>query len=175
QEKREDEAAVQIQCWYRALTSRAHLSQLATSKALEELKQHEAAKLVQQTYCKYKTRVEAANIKNEHLEEVRRMASLENWAATAIQALARGAFGREKARQRKLKHMARWKEMYDAERGVNFYYSKVTGEVRWRCPQDFLELLPRQACGNCSEFEAFSECLNCGEFFCLPCFEKVRS
>lgn len=50
---------------------------------------------------------------------------------------------------------------------------QVTGEVRWRRPQDFLELLPRPACGDCAGFEAFLECASCGEFFCSACFAKV--
>ncbi|CAM9343847.1 unnamed protein product [Ectocarpus fasciculatus] len=51
---------------------------------------------------------------------------------------------------------------------------QVSGEIRWRRPQDFLELLPRPSCGDCCLFEAFSECADCGEFFCSACYRKVH-
>ncbi|CAN0587618.1 unnamed protein product, partial [Ectocarpus sp. 12 AP-2014] len=84
-----------------------------------------------------------------------------------------GAAGRGRAAARRIEHMGRWKEMYDEERGATFYYNKVSGEIRWRRPQDFLELLPRPSCGDCCLFEAFSECADCGEFFCSACYRKV--
>ena len=49
----------------------------------------------------------------------------------------------------------------------------MCGEIRWRRPQDFFELLPRPACGDCGLFEAFSECADCGEYFCSVCYQKV--
>lgn len=58
-------------------------------------------------------------------EEVRAMARLEEWGVTRIQALARGAAGRSAALARRLEHMGRWKEMYDEDRGVHFYYNKA--------------------------------------------------
>lgn len=69
--------------------------------------------------------MEAAGAKKSHEEEVRAMSRLENWTATRIQALVRGAAGRAAAAARKLEHMARWKEMYDEDKDVNFYYNKV--------------------------------------------------
>ncbi|CAN0057132.1 unnamed protein product [Scytosiphon promiscuus] len=51
---------------------------------------------------------------------------------------------------------------------------QISGEIRWRRPQDFLELLPRPPCGDCGLFEAFSECADCGEFFCSACNRKVH-
>ena len=52
-------------------------------------------------------------------------------------------------------------------------FDQVCGEIRWRRPQDFLELLPRPACGDCGLFEAFSECADCAEYFCSVCYQKV--
>ena len=66
----------------------------------------------------------AANM--DHEDEVLAMAKLEIWAATRIEALARGAKGRAKATARRLEHMGRWKEMFDEERGASFYYSQVS-------------------------------------------------
>jgi hypothetical protein len=86
------------------------------------------------------------------------MAQLEEWGATTIQSLVRGKAGRRKAHEMKLVHMARWKEMVDEDKGIPFYYNKITGEMRWRRPQDFLELLPRPVCSNCEQFEGEQQC-----------------
>ncbi len=81
------------------------------------------------------------------------MAKVEYWGASTIQALFCGFQGRKRAREFRLKYMGRWKEMYDEEKGTVFYYNKIDGEVRWRCPQDFLELLPHSICGECDAYE----------------------
>lgn len=55
----------------------------------------------------------------------------------------------------------RWKELQDEKTGRRFYYNKISGEVRWRTPQDVLDLMPRPVCGDCNYFEAVIECANC--------------
>lgn len=82
------------------------------------------------------TRVEAAAAKRKHEDEVRAMSRLEDWAATRIQALVRGRFGRARARAEKLEHMGRWKEMYDEDRGANFYYNKVRADQQMEEQKD---------------------------------------
>lgn len=69
--------------------------------------------------------MQAAATKRNHEDDVRAMARLEDWAATRIQALTRGATGRARAAARTVEHMGRWKEMFDEEQGVNFYYNKA--------------------------------------------------
>ncbi len=81
------------------------------------------------------------------------MAKLEYWGASTVQALFRGYQGRKWAHECRIKYMGRWKEMYDDEKGTVFYYNKFDGEVRWRRPHDFLELLPRQICDECDAYE----------------------
>ena len=78
-----------------------------------------------QSYRRYRIRLDAVASKKKHEDDVRAMSRLEDWAATHIQALARGAAGRAVAAARRVEHMARWKEMYDDERGAHFYYNKV--------------------------------------------------
>jgi hypothetical protein len=51
---------------------------------------------------------------------------------------------------------------------------KVTGESRWKKPQELLDLEPRPLCSNCSKFDAQLECKVCDEFFCTSCFESVH-
>lgn len=79
-----------------------------------------------QSYRRYRIRLDAVASKKKHEDEVRAMSRLEDWAATLIQALARGKAGRAAAAARRVEHMARWKEMYDEDRGAHFYYNKVT-------------------------------------------------
>ncbi len=81
------------------------------------------------------------------------MAKAEYWAASTIQALFRGFQGRKWARKCRLEYMGRWKEIYDKEKGTVSYYNQNNGEVRWRRPQDFLELLPHPICGECEAYE----------------------
>lgn len=69
--------------------------------------------------------MEALQAKRDREKEVIAMARLEDWAATRIQALARGAAGRARAKARRLEHKARWRELFDEERGAVFYYNKV--------------------------------------------------
>lgn len=68
------------------------------------------------------------------------MSRLEDWAATRIQALARRAAGRTLAAARRLEHMARWKEMYDEEKGAYFYYNKVGWAATPRGPLEIFFL-----------------------------------
>lgn len=69
--------------------------------------------------------MEALQAKRNREEEILAMARLEDWAATRIEALVRGATGRAKAKARRLEHKARWRELFDEERGAVFYYNKV--------------------------------------------------
>ncbi|CAN0132260.1 unnamed protein product [Ascophyllum nodosum] len=172
--ERQTAAAIRLQCWRRLTASRALITILAKSRQLQQVHEQNGARTIQQFYRRYKIKMERLAANMDHEDEVLAMAKLEIWAATRIQALARGAKGRAKATARRLEHMGRWKEMFDEERGASFYYSQVSGEIRWRRPQEVLELLPRPPCGDCGYFEAFSECADCGEFFCSACFQKVH-
>eukprot|EP00903_Cladosiphon_okamuranus_P013484 g12559.t1 len=122
--EREKSAALRLQCWQRLVTSKKLLGLLIMKKKMREVQEGNAAKQIQQSYRRYKIRVEAHARKKNHEDEVRAMSRLEDWAATRIQALARGKAGRGKAAARRLEHMGRWKEMYDQDRGANFYYNK---------------------------------------------------
>ncbi|CAM9135908.1 unnamed protein product [Pylaiella littoralis] len=84
--EREKGAALSLQCWHRLIRSKTLRSVLAVNKQLREIKQHNAAKTVQQAFRKYKIRGEAQARKKRHEDEVRAMSRLEDWAATRIQA-----------------------------------------------------------------------------------------
>eukprot|EP00953_Heterococcus_sp_UTEX-ZZ885_P008746 5205-Heterococcus_DN1.PRE.1 len=77
----------------------------------------------QSYYSSYRVRAAARRVKQEKLQEVMRMAQLERWAATKLQCNWRAAAGRQKFKARKLKYMARWKEMFDKDK----QYTSIDG------------------------------------------------
>jgi hypothetical protein len=113
-------------------------------------------------------------LKAEKDEYDARMAEVERWASSTIQALYRGHCGRIRAVAVRDEKRARWKEMFDEDSRRPFFYNQITGEIRWRRPQDLLELMPRPLCGNCEYFEASLECSVCQEFFCAECHQTVH-
>ena len=56
----------------------------------------------------------------------------------------------------------------------HYYYNKFSGEVRWRKPQDLLNLMPKPRCSDCQYFQAAIECAECQEFFCNQCWCMVH-
>lgn len=78
-----------------------------------------------------------------------------------IQACIRRFHAQSRFRRLKTERKGRWKELLDEKSGRKFYYNKVSGEVRWRTPQDVLDLQPRPGCGDCNVFEAAMECAHC--------------
>ena len=56
------------------------------------------------------------------------------------------------------------KELYDPENSVGSSITR-TGEIRWRIPQDLLDLIPVPKCDNCGFYEAVLECAVCNEVY----------
>jgi hypothetical protein len=108
------------------------------------------------------------------VDRIKEKVQLELWAASKIQALYRGVVGRLLFDQRVIEKKGIWKELFDEEKKKRFFYNKLTGEVRWRMPQDLLDLIPRPKCDNCSFYEAGVECSFCNEFFCSQCWDQVH-
>ncbi len=102
------------------------------------------------------------------------MADLENWGSTTIASAWRGKIGRDTARNKKLAKKARWKEMWSDAEMRKFYYNQISGEIRYRKPQDLLDLMRRPICSNCEFYEARMECAQCSEFFCNQCWDSVH-
>ncbi|KAG5186513.1 hypothetical protein JKP88DRAFT_309838 [Tribonema minus] len=178
--RREAATAVVQLTWLRLKASaRRRCRELQEERAARGVRRSAAAVVIQRFVRDKRTRRCAALLRLSHIQELMRLARLQQWAAAKLQSVWRGHRGRcafrvGAAAARKEEHMARWKEMYDAERQVPFYYNQITGEVRWRRPQDLLELMPRPACSNCEAFEAYTECASCGEYFCTGCWDKVH-
>jgi hypothetical protein len=110
----------------------------------------------------------------EYLNMIRNSAQLEMWAVCKIQAAYRGFKGRKYASESLRLKKGKWKELFDEEKQARFFYNKITGEIRWRMPQDLLDLIPRPCCDNCSFYEGCVECYICNEVYCTQCFEQVH-
>jgi len=52
--------------------------------------------------------------------------------------------------------------------------NKITGESRWRMPQDLLDLEVRPICNNCEYCNAQIECADCHEYFRSKCWDAVH-
>lgn len=120
-------------------------------------------------------RLELKELKAQRDEAVRLRVRTEYNAINKIQALYRGNKGREYFDSAMKQKKGKWKELMDDETQKRFFYNKLTGEIRWRMPQDLLDLIPRPVCDNCERFEAGVECGVCNEFFCHACWDQVHA
>lgn len=68
----------------------------------------------------------------------------------------------------------KWKELFDEDTQRRYFYNKLTGEIRWRMPQDLLDLIPKPLCDNCATCNALVECFICNEVYCEECFTSVH-
>ena len=50
----------------------------------------------------------------------------------------------------------------------------MTGESRWRKPQEILDMEIEPICSNCDFYKAQIECSDCSEFFCNTCWDAVH-
>lgn len=119
-------------------------------------------------------RRQLAMLKEKRLEYLKQRFKIESQAATQIASCWRGHLGRSKARSALKVRKTRWKKMWSDEDSRYFFYNQITGESRWRIPQDLLDLEPTPICENCDYYEAKFECASCNEFFCGSCWDAVH-
>ena len=172
--EQESKAALIMQrAWRRKAAQKLIEAMKAEKKRMERLRESMAS-LIERWWRGVIARREAAELKKQYLAQLRRMADLENWGATMIAACWRGKGGRDLWRERVWQKKARWKEMWSEEEARKFYYNQISGEIRYRKPQDLLDLMKRPICSNCEFYEARVECSNCTEFFCHQCWDSVH-
>ena len=109
-----------------------------------------------------------------HIEMLKQRVGLEMWAIVKIQCVFRGFRGRMYFDQVLRDKKGKWKELYDEDKKRRFFYNKTTGEIRWRMPQDLLDLIPRPQCDNCLFYEAGLECAICNEVYCQQCWDQIH-
>ncbi|KAE9136878.1 hypothetical protein PF010_g1509 [Phytophthora fragariae] len=178
QNKRENDAAVRLQAAWKRRKARIEVNLMRLARDLQLQKLVDAALMVQTNWRGRHGRLEAQALQQSAMEKLAQLLTIQNHAVTFVQAHYRGWKGREKYREAQLNKKKRWKEIIRPENGEKFYYNRVTGEVRFRRPQDVLDLLPKPLCENCelpTTSEATMECKDCGEMFCGTCWTNVHS
>lgn len=173
-EERKRKASITIQCFYRVyrakikyhnklLIKKAHLDHIFKNSCIINLfikRQLAKIKLNRKRY--------------EYNERVRKDIELKLNSIIKIQSVVRTFLTQKKYKEKLLSKKNKWKELYDEKLQKKFFYNKLTGEIRWRIPQDLLDLIPHPICDNCSHVEALIECRECCELFCGQCFTLIH-
>jgi hypothetical protein len=133
-----------------------------------------AAVVVQCSARSKKARRVMAEKRKAYYELLKARVDMELWGVCKIQALFRGMRGRVRCAQLLREKKGKWKELFDEEKQRRFFYNKLTGEIRWRMPQDLLDLIPHPKCDNCAFYEGLLECGVCNEIYCAQCYEQVH-
>ncbi|KAF4133729.1 WW domain-containing protein [Phytophthora infestans] len=176
QKRRENAAAVKLQVAWKRRRARIQVNLMRLARDLQTQQLVDATLMVQTNWRGRHGRLQARSLKQTTLETISQLVKIQHLAVTLVQAHYRGWKGREKYRQAQLNKKKRWKEITRPEDGEKFYYNRVTGEVRFRRPQDVLDLLPKPLCENCEHTsEATMECRDCGEMLCSVCWTNVHS
>ena len=171
---REDYASKKIQNRWRVKKAMLVVSQLLMERRKEKLLRENAVTVFAKHWRAREARLLLRELKFQRDEAIRLRVQTEYFAAIKLQALFRGVQGRKRFDDELRVKKGKWKELMDEESGKRFFYNKLTGEIRWRMPQDLLDLIPRPTCDNCERFEAGVECGVCNEFFCHKCWGVVH-
>lgn len=170
----DNEAAATIQRAERVRSARHELAARRATTRNELRRMIGAAITLQKTARRLNGRAKAQRLREARQCMERKLSQLRDWAATTIAAGWRGACGRKRACRALSEKRALWKEMFDEDSQRPFFYNQLTGEIRWRRPQELLDLMKRPICSNCGYFEAATECATCQEFFCSDCWQQVH-
>ncbi|KDO31312.1 hypothetical protein SPRG_03928 [Saprolegnia parasitica CBS 223.65] len=103
------------------------------------------------------------------------------WAAQVVQCHYRRHQARKTLEALKEARRTAWKHMIDIDNslekgiGAPYYYNQLNYDVRWRMPGELLTELPQPKCDQCENpSSAEVECAHCGEYFCLPCSDRIH-
>ena len=151
-------------CWRRK-KGRMVLNMLKKGKLMQAEEEDLAARKIQKVFRGHKSRKRVKLMSADRYMQQKKQENLEEWAALQVQRMFRGREGRLRFAARQVEVARRWKIMFDENQGRVFYYNMNTGEIRWRKPQELLELDARPQCDNCSVELAEVECGQCAEFF----------
>ncbi len=173
-EIRQDGAATVMQAGWRRKAAYLTLRRLKEERAMRLARIAKAAVIVQCCARSKFARAEVARRRQAYLDQLKQRVTMELWGVCKIQALFRGMRGRMRFDQLLREKKGKWKELYDEEKRRRFFYNKLTGEVRWRMPQDLLDLVPHPKCDNCTFYEGLLECGVCNEIYCKQCFDQVH-
>lgn len=169
-----EKAALKVQAIWRGRRGKLAVQMIRQARAAQSAAEEAAAERMQCMLRKRLARRKVVQMREEKEDLVRRQHDLDEWAAVLVQKHYRGRIGRKRANIFREERKRRWKQMHDMAQDRPFYYNQDTGEVRWRMPQDMLDLLPRPICTNCESVDAYVECGVCTEYFCEACWNQVH-
>ncbi|OQR82626.1 hypothetical protein ACHHYP_15691 [Achlya hypogyna] len=175
QSKAMTKAARKVQSAWRCKQGRMGLQMLRFLKDAEYERRTAAATKLQTIFRGRKAREHAAKVQQQNMMRLIQESKVKSHMATVIQAGWRGKKGRDRHRAAVLARKKRWKEVPNPENGTKTYYHQDTGEIRYRMPQDLLDLLPRPGCNDCDEADAAVECKDCEEVFCKECWDAIHA
>ena len=169
-----NDASTVIQCFIRRSRALELLEQMQKDHTELMVMKNSKALVLTNWWRAYLARKRLNELKSEYFSKIRVEMELEDWAATKISCFWRGTKGRGKAKEMDAFRKGRWKQFWSDEEKRSFFYNQITGEIRWRKPQQLLNVEPRPPCSNCNSFFAQMECQDCAEFFCLNCWETIH-
>eukprot|EP01041_Mallomonas_annulata_P003507 gene3507-6976_t len=167
-------AATRLQSRWRSKQAQLLKERLAKQAFELDMKRRASAYIIVRQMHVFLSRLELNRRRKAHFEDLRKKVILEMNAATTIQSAYRGMKGRILFKEKLKYRKGQWKELFDEEQKKRFFYNKLTGEIRWRMPQDLLDLIPRPICDNCNFYEGTTECETCHEVFCGECWNQVH-
>jgi len=173
-EIKEEAGALKIQTRWRVKKARLRVQKIREAYYRRIAKQGKAASVIANAHRGRVARRALADKLAAKTASVHLKVQARIWAATTIQSYYRGHCGRVRFNGLVREKKGKWKELYDSEKQRRFFYNKLTGEIRWRMPQDLLDLIPRPQCDNCEFYEAALECVVCNEVYCMQCFDQVH-
>jgi hypothetical protein len=168
-------AALLVQRAWRGKQGRLSAFLLRRAKTHHGMAMEEAARKMQRIWRGHTGRKQAGKMAQLLELDMIKQRNLFQWAATQAQRRWRGVLGRRRANAVREERARRWKQLWDERVGRPFWYDKLTGEIRWRKPQEALDLETKPLCSNCEGLQATAECRDCGEFYCEACFGSVHS
>lgn len=169
-----DWAARKIQTRWFVKKALIEVKRLLAEQAAEKKRRFFASIAIQCAARARQARKAAFLLKEERIATLKLLVETEMWAIMKIQAFIRGCKGRRRFEILLREKKGKWKELFDEKKQKRFFYNQLTGEIRWRMPQDLLDLIPRPVCDNCSYYEAQVECALCNELFCTICWDQVH-
>eukprot|EP01040_Poterioochromonas_malhamensis_P000705 gene705-754_t len=167
-------AATKIQCIYRVYIAKKIFFAKIRLIHQQKKKFNDAAScIVRQARIKL-ARLALKRKRQAYIQRLKEQTQHTIHACIKIQSMMRRYLCQRQYYQRLHQVKNQWKELFDESKQKRFFYNKLTGEIRWKIPQDLLDLIPNAKCDNCNMVDAMIECKQCSELFCSSCFQTIH-
>jgi hypothetical protein len=173
--KRKIKAVLKIQCIYRVYIAKKLFFEKIRFLHYQKKLFYDSAKKIQNQIKMKLARITLRKKRQEYYNRLKYQTQQTINCCILIQSIIR-RYQCQKKYYKKLNEIKnKWKELYDETKQKRFFYNKLTGEIRWKIPQDLLDLIPNPHCDNCCQIDAMIECKQCSELFCSECFSTIHA